>query len=194
AFQILLQIGAGTGLLFILRWFRWRINAFSELAAMVVSVLGAVYRELLHPAIFPAAALGHTVKLLIGGGITTVAWVAVTFATPPADEATLRRFCALVRPGGPGWASVVRRAAADGRPLEVAGERWTVPQGILAMLAGCFAVYSALFAIGSWLYGRFLTATVLTVVAVVGAVYVVRVWGAVSRGAPEPAAREVPAR
>ncbi|HEX7089151.1 MAG TPA: sodium:solute symporter family protein [Longimicrobiales bacterium] len=194
AFQILLQIGAGTGLLFILRWFWWRINAFSELAAMVVSFLVAVYLELLHPAIFPAAALGPTVKLLIGVGITTVAWIAVTFATRPTDEETLRRFCALVRPGGPGWARVVRRAAADGRPLEAAGERWTVPQGILAMLAGCFAVYSALFAIGSWLYGRFLAATVLTAVAIAGSIYLVRVWGAVSRGAPEPVEREVPAR
>src|SRR5690606_41461879 len=77
---------------------------------------------------------------------------------------------------------------------EAAGERWTVPQGILAMLAGCFAVYSALFAIGSWLYGRFLVATMLTAVAIAGSVYVVRVWGAVSRGAPEPVEREVPAR
>src|SRR5690606_32808828 len=193
-FQILLQIGAGTGLLFILRWFWWRINAFSELTAMIVSFVVAVYLELLHPGLFPAAPLGPATKLLIGVGITTAAWVAVTFVTPPAAEETLRRFCALVRPGGPGWARVVRRAAADGRPLEAAGERWSVPQGILAMLAGSFAVYAALFAIGSWLYGRFLTATVLTVVAAVGAIYVVRVWGAVSRGAPEPAAREVPAR
>jgi len=194
AFQILLQIGAGTGLLFILRWFWWRINAFSELAAMIVSFLVAVYLELLHPALFPAAALGPTVKLLLGVGITTVAWIAVTFLTRPTDEETLRRFCALVRPGGPGWAPVVRRAAAEGRPLEAAGERWTVPQGILAMLAGCFAVYSALFAIGSWLYGRFVIATALTAVAIVASIYLVRVWGAVSRGAPEPAEREVPAR
>ncbi len=114
--------------------------------------------------------------------------------TRPTDEETLRRFCALVRPGGPGWARIVSRAAAEGRPLEAAGERWTVPQGILAMLAGCFAVYSALFAIGSWLYGRFLVATMLTAVAIAGSVYVVRVWGAVSRGAPEPVEREVPAR
>ena len=194
AFQILLQIGAGTGLLFILRWFWWRINAFSELAAMIVSFLVAVYLELVHPALFPAAPLGPTVKLLMGVGITTAAWIAVTFATRPTDEETLRRFYALVRPGGPGWAPVVRRAAAEGRPLEAAGERWTVPQGILAMLAGCFAVYSALFAIGSWLYGRYLVAAVLTIVAIGASIYLVRVWGAVSRGAPEPVGQEVPAR
>jgi len=191
AFQILLQIGAGTGLLFILRWFWWRINAFSELTAMIVSFLVAVYLELVHPALFPAAPLGPTVKLLMGVGITTAAWIAVTFVTRPTDEETLRRFYALVRPGGPGWAEVVRRAAAEGRPLDAAGERWTVPQGILAMLAGCFAVYSALFAIGSWLYGRYVIATALTIVAILASIYLVRVWGAVSRGAPEPAAREV---
>src|SRR5690606_31286884 len=150
--------------------------------------------ELVHPELFPAATLGPTVKLLLGVGITTVAWMAVTFATRPADEETLRRFYALVRPGGPGWAPAARRAAAGGRPLEAAGQRWTAPQGILAMLAGCFAVYSALFAIGSWLYGRYLVAIALTAVAIVASIYLVRVWGAVSRGAPEPAGREVPAR
>ncbi len=187
AFQILLQIGAGTGLLFILRWFWWRINAFSEISAMVVSFLVAFYLELLHPQLFPAAALSTATKLLLGVGITTAAWLAVTFLTRPTDEATLRSFFARVHPGGPGWATVVRRAEAEGRPLPGSDEPWTVPQGILAMLAGSFAVYSALFAIGYWIYGRTLLAAVLTTVALVSSVYLVRVWAAVSRGAPEPA-------
>ncbi|HEX7119877.1 MAG TPA: sodium:solute symporter family protein [Longimicrobiales bacterium] len=187
AFQILLQIGAGTGLLFIMRWFWWRINAFSELAAMIVSFLVAVYLELVHPAPFPAAPLSATDKLLLGVGITTAAWVGVTFLTRPTDEAVLRRFFALVRPGGPGWAAVVRRADAEGRPLPGAAEPWSVPRGILAMVAGCFAVYAALFAIGYWIYGRTLLAAVLTVGATLAAIYLARVWAAVSRGAPEAA-------
>lgn len=180
AFQILLQIGAGTGLLFILRWFWWRINAYSELTAMVVSFLFAVYVELVHPSLFPGAPLGQTVKLVSAVAVTTAAWVAVTLVTRPADEATLRRFVESVRPGGPGWAPVVARAAAQGRPLAGAGEAWMVPQGVLAMLAGSLAIYSALFAIGSWITGRFLLAAALTMLAAAGAIFVARVWARVS--------------
>src|SRR5690606_19458920 len=97
AFNILLQIGAGTGLLFILRWFWWRINAISELTAMIVSFLVAVYLERIHPSLFPGAALGSSTKLVIGVAITTVAWVSITFLTKPEDEGTLRSFYRLTR-------------------------------------------------------------------------------------------------
>src|SRR5690606_6772265 len=160
------QIGAGTGLLFILRWFWWRINALSELTAMIVSFVIAFYLEVVHPGMFPEAVLSGSMKLVIGVAITTVAWVAVTLLTKPADEATLRSFYALTRPGGPGWRPVLARAEAEGQPVTGAGEGWVVPQGILAMVAGCFAVYSALFAIGYWIYGRYAIAAVLTLIAV----------------------------
>jgi solute:Na+ symporter, SSS family len=180
AFGLLLQIGAGTGLLFILRWFWWRINAISELTAMTVSFLVAAYLELLHPALFPGSPLAVATRLVIGVGITTVAWIAATFLTKPTDDATLRSFCALVQPGGPGWARVMHRAAAAGQPVPQTGTGWIVPQGILAMVAGCFAVYAALFAIGNWIYGRYPLAALLTVFSAIGAVYVSRVWGRVS--------------
>jgi SSS family solute:Na+ symporter len=180
AFQILLQIGAGTGLLFILRWFWWRINALSEITAMAVSFMLALYLELIHPFMFPAAPLSPAFKLILGVSITTAAWIIVTFATKPTDLDTLRRFLELVRPGGPGWAPVIRDLSARGETVEGAGEPWLLPQGILAMLAGCFAVYSSLFAIGYWIYGRLLLAGVLTVVAGLSAVYLVRVWNRVS--------------
>ena len=180
AFGILLQIGAGTGLLFILRWFWWRINALSELVAMVVSFAVAVYLELLHPQLFPTVALPVWGRLVIGVGITTAAWLAATLLTRPTDERTLRSFYTLVQPGGPGWRAVRERAAADGVPLDGEGTGWIVPQGILAMVAGCFAVYAALFAIGNLLYGRLAVAALLAAVSVAGAVQVARVWGRVS--------------
>src|SRR5690606_33567548 len=183
AFQILLQIGAGTGLLFILRWFWWRINAFSELTAMVVSFLVAVYLELLHPRVFPAVELSAAVRLVLGVGVTTVAWLVVTYLTRPTEEATLRRFCALVRAGGPGWRAVERRAAAEGEPIAGAGEGWVVPQGILAMLAGTCAVYAALLGTGLVSYGRPVPAALLFAAAVVAAVFLVRIWGRVRREA-----------
>ena len=168
--------------------FWWRINAYSELAAMVVSFLVAVYFELAHPALFPAVPLSASFKLVTGVATTTVAWVAVTLLTRPTDEAVLRRFYSLVRPGGPGWAPVVRRAEADGVRLTGAGEPWGVPRGILAMFAGCFAVYSALFAVGYFIYGRYALAGVLTIVAALATAALARLWTVVSRGAPAPSA------
>lgn len=183
AFQILLQIGAGTGLLFILRWFWWRINAFSELAAMVVSFLVAFHLELVHPRVLPDVVLSPAAKLLLGVGITTIAWLAVTFLTRPTDEATLRRFVRLVRPGGPGWRRVVDDAAVEGLHLVPDEERWTVPQGILAMVVGSFSIYAALFAIGSWIYGRHTVAAILTTASATGAAYLLRAWKRISRAA-----------
>jgi solute:Na+ symporter, SSS family len=180
AFQILLQIGAGTGLIFILRWFWWRINAYSELAAMVVSFAVALYLEVMHLRLFPDVPLEPGTRLLIGVGITTVAWLAATYLTRPADTATLRRFYRLVRPGGPGWAPIVEQARAEGDELPDPGRGWTVPAGILAMVAGSATVYSALFGIGNLIYGRYLLAGILLAVAVAGGTYVARVWGRVS--------------
>ncbi len=188
AFQILLQIGAGTGLLFILRWFWWRINAFSELTAMLVSFAMALLLEVLNKPkyieFFGLTGAGDerigTIKLVTGVAVTTVAWVLVTFFTKPAEEKTLRSFCRLTRAGGPGWKGVMERAAADGDPLAPKGEGWSVPAGILCMVAGCIAVYSALFAVGHWIYANTLTATVLSGVAVAATLFLVSMWSRVS--------------
>jgi len=170
-FRILLQVGAGTGLLFLLRWFWWRINAFSEIAAMVVSFVVAVGLEFFGPQNLPSWA-----KIVIGVDITTLAWLLVTFLTRPTDEATLRRFCKLVRPGGPGWAAVLRRAAPDGKLVEEARQRWNVPMEIVCMLIGCAAVYSPLIARGYWIYGNWLPAALLTGAAAVCAAILIRTW------------------
>jgi SSS family solute:Na+ symporter len=180
AFQILLQIGAGTGLLFILRWFWWRINAYSELAAMIVSFAVAVALEIVQPRLYPGLVLAPSLKLVIGVGITTVTWVAVTYLTRPTDPATLRAFYRTARPGGPGWRVVAEGAAAAGEALPDPAEDWTVPRGILAMTAGVLAVYAALFATGYWIYGRATIAAVLTVVAVGAAVSLAKIWGSVA--------------
>ncbi len=191
AFQILLQIGAGTGLLFILRWFWWRINAFSELAAMIVSFFVAVYVELVHPALFPAQPMAEWVRLITGVGITTVAWVTATFLTRPTDEQRLRQFYRLVHPGGPGWKAVLDRASTDGERLEPEGTAWKVPLSILCMVSGCFAVYSALFSIGYFIYGNAPLAMLLAVVAVASSVFLFKMWGRVNApeaGRPAPIA------
>ena len=174
-FRILLQVGAGTGLLFLLRWFWWRINAFSEISAMVVSFIVAVGLELFGPEDLPSWA-----KIVVGVGITTFAWLLVTFLTRPTDEATLRRFCRLVRPGGPGWAAVLGRAATEGQLLDEASRPWNVPMEIFCMTIGCTAVYSALIATGYWIYGNYLLATGLTAVAAAAATLLLATWSRVN--------------
>ncbi len=171
-FDILLQIGAGTGLLFILRWFWWRINPYSEIAAMVVSFLVAVWAHFLAP-----EETASWVKLVTGVGVTTAAWMFVTFITPSDSDVTLRSFYRLIRPGGPGWKRVLDKAAADGDPIAEHGDGAGIGLGIACMIAGCIAVYATLFATGKWLYGQTGTAVTLAVVAVAAAAFLVAMWG-----------------
>jgi hypothetical protein len=170
-FDIMLQVGAGTGLIFILRWFWWRINAYSELTAMAVSFPVAVYLRFLHVK-FGFEPINGDVQLVLTVAITTAAWVAVTLLTAPTDENTLRKFCTLIRPGGPGWKHFVEQLPEGGD----ANTAWQVPQGILCMLLGCVSIYSTLFATGYWLYGRYGLAMFLSVVAVIAAVMLARQW------------------
>jgi len=182
AFNILLQVGAGTGLLFILRWFWWRINPMSELAAMVVSFLIAlVFFVQQKTGFLPIGELADGQKLVIGVSVTTICWVAVTLLTKPSDDATLRSFYRLTRPGGPGWKRVIESAQASGEQIEMPDAAGSLPVGILCMLMGCFAVYSTLFATGYWLYGNHVPATVLTAVALVSWASLFGLWNRVNR-------------
>jgi Na+/proline symporter len=144
SFDLLLSIGAGTGLIYLLRWFWWRINAWSEVAAMASSFLVAA-------AFFVAGKRGHPapahVALAVGVAATTLVWLAVTFVTRPTDRAKLVAFCRLVRPAGPGWRAIRREAGVDASPD-------SLPQCLLGWTLGCVFVYAALFGAGSALYGR----------------------------------------
>lgn len=175
AFHILLQVGAGTGLIFILRWFWWRINAFSELSAMIVSFFVACYFKFVHTKLgFDPLATWE--ELIAGVGITTVSWLAVTLITRPTEQKTLRSFYSLVQPGGPGWKAVLLRAQAENDPIDESGQRWDVPMGILCMVFGCLAVYAALFAAGAWLYLNYMQGAVLTLIAIVATVLLLKSW------------------
>lgn len=175
AFNILLQIGAGTGLLFILRWFWWRINPYSELTAMGVSFVVAVYWQIVHAWTGLPEVSTH-VQLVSAVAVTTVCWILVTFLTRPSDTQTLRSFYRLVKPGGPGWRRVIEEAAQDNDPVETPGKGWDVPTGIVCMVVGCLGVYSALFATGYWIYGQRLAAALLSAVAVISTVILVKTW------------------
>jgi SSS family solute:Na+ symporter len=173
AFSILLQIGAGTGLLFILRWFWYRINVYSEITAMIVSFVIALYLQIIHPAL-GFAPIATIDQLLWGVGLTTLSWVLVTLLTPAEDQATLVSFYQKIQPGGPGWKKVIQQAQQAGVTLDTTKKPWDVPTGIICMLLGTAAVYSLLFAAGSLLYGdygRMGILLLLTLVSTVGLFY-----------------------
>lgn len=165
AFNLLLLIGAGTGGLFILRWFWWRINAWTELVAMAGSLLVAGYFTFVHDHLTENVWASHE-KLVWGALITTMIWIIGTWLTPAESDETLRKFAAKVQPGGPGW----KRFAQE----DHSGVGWAVPRGVLSMLFGSAGVYATLFAVGSWLYDDLATAWLLAGVAVISVLIIVR--------------------
>ena len=152
-FQILLQIGAGTGLIFLLRWFWYRVNVWSELAGMTISFLVALYFAFVHEGLLGFEALSTTQQLLIGVGVTTAGWLAVTLVTPPADARTLQRFYDRIRPMGRGWGRVVDVG-------EGSADAGSITAAFLAWFLGCVVVYAALFGTGYVLYGEWVAAVV----------------------------------
>jgi Na+/proline symporter len=175
AFQILLQIGAGTGLIFILRWFWWRINGYSELSAMIISFVIALYFQFIHP-LTSLPEISSAVQLVIGVAVTTLTWLLVTWLTPPENIETLTRFHKLIRAGGPGWKKVVAKIGEKEDHQDMKEPRWEVPRGILCMVIGCLLVYSTLFATGYWIYGNITPAIILTAVVIVSVFLLFKVW------------------
>jgi hypothetical protein len=178
----MLQIGAGTGLLYIMRWFWWRMNAYSEISAMIASFIIACLFQWVAPifgveASFEKAGMFTIMdygswKLIIGITLTTIIWVATTYMTKPEKDEVLINFCRKIRAGGPGWkkfSSEVGREATG----------WDVPFGILCMMMGCVAVWSALFAGGKFLYGDYAIGSVLAVIAVVSTAILMKFVGKV---------------
>ena len=144
SFDLILSIGAGTGLIYILRWFWWRINAWSEIAAMVSSFVVAI-------GFFAARKAGHGVSsessLMITIAATTAVWLVVTYLAPGTDRSRLLEFYRLVRPAGPGWTSIRAEAKLEPSPDSLS-------LALIGWILGCTFVYSALFGTGSFLYGR----------------------------------------
>nr|WP_299386298.1 sodium:solute symporter family protein [Allomuricauda sp.] len=179
-FNLLLSFGAGTGLIFILRWFWWRINAWSEITAMFSSGILAILLETtsLRPFLFDASTgllpeWGELPFIMI---ITSVIWLTATFVTQPETNEVLRGFYKKIQPGGPGWSKVVAEAEADKEEIVESKEKWSVPSGIMAMLLGVVLIYSIMFATGYWIYGETKLAMILTGVSAVSGILLVRAW------------------
>lgn len=172
AFNILLSIGAGTGLLFILRWFWWRINAYSEITAMTISFIVAL--------IFEFSTLGENLvdyeKMLINILVTTVAWVTVTLLTPPTDRSVLERFYKKIRPHKMGWKPVVESGMSNGviSKMDLPKGRFTTE--LLMMILGCVMVYSALFLIGNLLYQNSINTIICMLTSIFSGLVLWKLW------------------
>jgi solute:Na+ symporter, SSS family len=176
AFDLILSVGAGTGLIYLLRWFWWRINAWSEISAMLSSFLVAIGFFLARK---NGLEISTTSSLLVTVAITTVVWVTTTFVTAPADRATLVAFYKKVRPAGPGWTAVAVEAGVGPSPD-------SLPMQFLGWALGITFVYSALFGTGSYLYGHMPQALMWTAAFVLSGVgllrLVPRMWGSSTTG------------
>ena len=169
-FDVILQVGAGTGLLYLVRWFWWRVNAWCEIVAMVSSFLVSIGLLVLR-----SQGIGFSthVALVVTVAITTVCWVATAYVGPPTDPEVLVAFWRKVQPAGPGWRRIRELAGAT----ETRVDQDNIPLALLGWVAGCTCIWSALFAEGNFLYGRTPQALMLTVVFVGSSVvlaYVVR--------------------
>lgn len=188
AFHYMIMIGAGTGLIYLLRWFWWRINAWSELSAMAGAVVFSIMIIIVESMflthvdrdtvlIFGAEldlAVWDALKFVCIVLLTTMVWLVVTFCTKPCDEEILRSFYEKIRPGGPGWKRVASRISIEETERV---KDWNVPVGLACMSLGCLAIYGLLFSIGHLIYGHLFYFSLLLVVAVVSTVFLFRLWG-----------------
>lgn len=191
AFQYILMIGAGTGLLYILRWFWWRINAYSEVSAMIAAGAFSLMFILVENFVMirlqddmvdvfglqTSMSYWNVIKLLGTVVLTSVTWILVTLVTSPVDQPTLRNFYSRIRPGGPGWKHVVDQAEREGVHLVKEDQlKWDVPTGILCMILGTLMIYSLLFTIGYVLYGNYTASISLGLIAVSSGFMLSRYW------------------
>ena len=167
-FDIILMFGAGTGSIFILRWFWWRINAWSEIAAMLSSgiISIALTNESLFNLIFNDDGFPAYMKFPFIVLVTTSIWLIVTFMTPADEKETLIKFYKKTKPGGPGWNKIKEH-------ITISDEKgqWIVPKGILCMIIGCVTIYSALFSTGYFIYGEIISALIFLLVTIVSGLF-----------------------
>ena len=163
-FDIILMFGAGTGSIFILRWFWWRINAWSEIAAMLSSgiISIALTNESIFNVLFNDNMLPAYMKFPFIVLVTTSIWLIVTFVTPSDDTDTLVKFYNKTKPGGPGWNIIKNNSGINNEK-----EGWIVPRGIICMIIGCISIYSALFSTGYFIYGEINSGLIFLLITII---------------------------
>jgi SSS family transporter len=171
-FDMLIQFGAGTGLIYILRWFWWRVNAWSEITGMVVSALVAIYFNFIYD-----GDMSSSMRLISGVAITTIGWLVVTFLTQPTNYQTLLKFYQQIKPAAFGWKPVVDKGLQSGELQKNEVDAGQLPLEFACMILGCFLVYTSLFSVGFWIYGKYTFALILTVMAIASSYGLFRIFG-----------------
>ncbi len=161
AFTLLLMIGSGTGLIYILRWFWWRINAYTEIIAMISSLIIACIFN------FSELGIDNWQKIVLGSLLTSLIWILATFLTPPDDDQTLKNFVNKINPGGPGWKkySTIKSETSS-----------SISRGVLSMFLGCIVVYGALIGTGQLLYGHVFQGSIIYLVIFFISVLLFKIW------------------
>ena len=161
AFTLLLMIGSGTGLIYILRWFWWRINAYTEIIAMISSLIIACIFN------FSELGIDNWQKIVLGSLLTSLIWILATFLTPPDDDQTLKNFVNKINPGGPGWKkySTIKSETSS-----------SISKGVLSMFLGCIVVYGALIGTGQLLYGYVFQGSIIYLVILFISVLLFKIW------------------
>ena len=190
-FDIILMFGAGTGLIFLVRWFWWRINAWSEISAMFSSGVISLLISFTSLGTFLFGEFSVEGELITAGllpdwmqypfvvFLTTSIWFIVTLLTKPEDKKTLHRFYKCIQPGGPGWRKTVQEIELSSE--EKVNHNWSLPYGLLATLLAAISIYSALFATGNWIYGEFLLSAILSLLCLVSGVGLLFTWRKLKR-------------
>ena len=160
AFSLLLLLGSGTGLIYILRWFWWRISAFTEIIAMISSLFIASYLNF-----FNEGMLGWE-KIVVGASLTTFIWVSATFFAPPEKKETLEKFVNKINPGGPGWKQYT----------VLDNNKCSVPNSILLMFLGTILIFSVLLGLGNIIYSKFLSGVILFFIGCISAIGIFKLW------------------
>ena len=178
AFDILLLSGAGSGAIYLLRWFWWRINAWTEIVAMASATIMAFVLVLLVPDAWVETPLldAAAVKLLIAVSFTSLVWIATTYLTKPESMETLIRFYQQVQPGGPGWKKVIDAAEKQDILFSEEQKGWDLPQSLLSVALGTLGIYAALFSTGNFIYGKWAWGLGLMFISLTSSFLVIRLW------------------
>lgn len=186
-FDIIIMFGAGTGLVFLLRWFWWRINAWSEITAMFVSGIVSILFSFtpIGDWLFGSTSIDGIVEVGIFESwlrypilvlVTTVCWIVVTYITPKESNQVLFDFYRKIQPGGPGWKKVLDDAEKENVKVVTSNEPWSVPYGVAATIVGTIVIYSALFGIGKLIYGEYLAGTIFMLIMIVFGIILLKIW------------------
>jgi SSS family solute:Na+ symporter len=172
SFNIILQVGAGTGLLYLVRWFWWRVTAWCEIVAMVSSFVVSIVLLVLAK---NGAPVPSAQALVLTVAVTTVCWIATAYLGPKTDQQVLIDFYKKVRPFGPGWRAVREQAGISAAQEAIDAESGNFPLALLGWFTGCTLIWSALFTVGNFLYGRTGYALALLAIATVSAAILARI-------------------